>query len=209
MSRSFAARIFIGLGFACLCLMIYGCETIPVPPDEGKKWEESVAANIGSPYSDWAVANRVQEKTALLVNFPKDWTAEEWRIKYLKYAKRFQGYRDANYLYERDVGANWSKGTGKWMLRAGMPPSYEDWVAAISTRRMFQKNIGEGKARTLLEKGELQAHYIPVRRGRDPIIYHADYLVVFTTNNTIVGYGESSFGKKELDYIKKEFGFVP
>ena len=190
-------------------LLVCGCKSIPLPPDEGVAWKNSLAANIGSSYSDWIEANRVKEIMVLPITFPKDWTAEQWRSKYLNYAKRFQGYRDTNYLYERDVGADWNMGTGKWMLRPGKPPSYEAWVADISTRRMFQNNIGEIKARTLLEKGELQAHFILIRSGRDPIVYHEDYLVVFTLHNAILGIGESSYGKKELDYVKQEFGFVP
>mgnify|MGYP000125996052 CR=1 FL=1 len=194
---------------AASCLGLCGCISISLPPDEGVSWKNSLVGNIGSSYSGWAKEYMVQEELSLPVLYPTNWTSEQWCSKYLKYAKRFHGYRDTNYLYERDIGANWERGTGKWILRTGKPPSYEEWVSDICTRRVFQGNIGESKARALLESGKLQAHFIPIRRGRDPIVYNVDYLVVFTIANTIMGYGESSYGNNELGYINEEFGFVP
>ena len=185
------------------CLFHAGCKTIPLPSDHGRQWANSISKCIGSSYSEWIKANHVHDKVTLLVSYPENWSEEEWRCKYFRYAKRYEGYRDVNYLYEKRTSQRWK------LREDGLRPSRETWEKDLWGDQ--RNNLSGVKRSEFSSVKDMRAHFIPIWRGRDPFKYHEDYIVVFTLNDAIVGYSTVSwgFGRGELDYIENEFGFVP
>jgi hypothetical protein len=195
-------RAMLAVAGVVALTVLPACVSPQTPPDHGKSWRREVRKDMGTRFSVWRESQRAVEQQTLPLRFPSWWTEDDWRSRYLQYAKKFGGEHKWNYLYERRAEG--------WVFRGDKYVSSSAWQRRFGDEDALIRWLDRLRA-DLPVDGQIQGHFFLVWRGRDFLTYWEDYLVVFTTNDTIVGYSPVSwgFGKGELDYIADAFGFIP